>query len=123
MQVVLPEYVTDKSWRAMADSLLVTMMGQGSVVAGLRRSELCYVDQLLAPLLPCTTTAMEEDEAAMTLIDASQSPVLSQKYQTDAPHSWDLIIDTDLMNPDPNQLLDLAFQFGIQSETDIIGQL
>ena len=74
MQAVIPEYVTDKTWRALADSLLVTMMGQGSVVAGLRRSELCYLEQLLAPVLPCDNTAgiiPEEDEGALGLIDAA----------------------------------------------------
>lgn len=106
----------------MADSLFVTMIGQGSVIARLRKSELCYLEQLLAPVLLCGA-GIEEGEATFTGIEESCPSPLAHGYQGGAQNTWDAIFSAENMNPDPSRLFDLAFQFGAHPETDIIGQL
>lgn len=122
MQVVLPEYVVDRTWRAMVDSLFVSMTGQGSVIARLRQSELSYLEQLLAPVLLCGPS-MDGEDVAFTGIEASGPSPLGHGYQGGASNAWDAMVYAEDMNPDASQLFDLAFQFGAHPETDIIGRL
>ena len=99
------------------------MARQGSVIVTLRRSELYYLEQLLSSVLP-PTSSMDKDGEMLSPIEVSNStPIVAQECQMDTPMGWDPVIDIGNMNPDPSQLFDLAFQFGIHSETDIIGNL
>lgn len=53
VQTILPSFVEDdSSWRSMANSLIDIIITKGSIIAGLRKSELRDLQQILTVLRP-----------------------------------------------------------------------
>lgn len=120
VQVVLPQYIPDRSWRFIVDSLLDHMIQKGSMVAGLRKSELAYFDQLLRPLESNTEHPEINGEHSQA---PQQIPTPSFTTGSESQDIWDQFMDKEDLNMDPDELFDLAMQFGLLPELNLDNSL
>ncbi|KAK2592766.1 hypothetical protein QQS21_009538 [Conoideocrella luteorostrata] len=120
MQVVLPDLVTDSSWRPLAALLFDNMINHGSVVARLRKSELESFEVMLAQL----RTRLNRSDAAATSASHSSTECgtmeLPQRCSHDGQYLWNSVMDIEYIHPNSSQLFDLAYQLGVDPEVDIL---
>ncbi|CAG9989116.1 unnamed protein product [Clonostachys byssicola] len=121
LQLVLPEYITETSWKKFVDNLLDYMIDHGSVIASTRKHELYYLTRLLHGM-PCRDTGPILDSNVS--ISGSVPPTLSPtevsepgSFINSEQHpatNWDQYLDLNTISLDPDPLFDLAMQFGIE---------
>ncbi|KAH7142716.1 fungal-specific transcription factor domain-containing protein [Dactylonectria estremocensis] len=122
MQTIVPGSIIDPTWRSMAALLFDTMIRQGSVAAGLRKSELRYLEQLLVIFRP--SSPVREIDGALVC------PLAVLNVNDSMPESlhigegiWDPGFDLESLNPDSDHLLNLALQLGINADSEMIGNM
>lgn len=114
IQAVLPSFVVDHTWGEAAMSLLDIMSRQGSVVAGLRKSELIYLMKML-----CLTALPVDEDGGLRAdfypgrCEATADGAANQGF-------WRPDLDMAMMGMNTDHLFDLAFQLDTSPLTDIV---
>lgn len=123
MQTILPGFVEDdSSWRSMANSLIDIMITKGSIIAGLRKSELRYLQQILTVLRPSGEVTEVDGGIICPVAVAFDGDPISESHSIYSS-LWSSEFGMENMNTDSDHLFDLVAQLGTDSEADIIGNL
>ncbi|KAH7141759.1 hypothetical protein EDB81DRAFT_797575 [Dactylonectria macrodidyma] len=122
MQTIVPGSIMDPTWRGMAGLLFDIMIRQGSVAAGLRKSELCYLEQLLAMFRPSGPVREMDGALVCPLAVLSVNDSIPESLDI-CEGIWDPGFDLESLNPDSDHLLDLALQLGINADSEMIGNM
>lgn len=123
VQTILPGFVEDdSSWRSMANSLIDIMITKGSIIAGLRKSELRYLQQILTVLRPSGEVTEVDGGIICPVAVAFDGDPISESHSIYSS-LWSSEFGMENMNTDSDHLFDLVAQLGTDSEADIIGNL
>lgn len=110
---ISPSLVPDDSWRSNIYTVLDQMIAQGSLVAPLRKRELCQLESMMASMTPSSNPAMTPP----TSTDAHRSDEIDDSIiHADGvgfEHGWDMFLDDGGMGLSAQELLDLAEQLDV----------